>query len=94
MIRHLHERYLDELLRRDNSVSIHHRNIQSLATEKFKIKNEMSPEIASDIFTKRTDTTAWKAFRYEGFPGPNTGKYGPEKLLIWPLFAECTCYIP
>ena len=50
MIRHLHERYLDELLRRDNSVSIHHRNIQSLATEKFKIKNEMSPEIASDIF--------------------------------------------
>ena len=58
MIRHLHERYLDELLRRDNSVSIHHRNIQSLATEKFKIKNEMSPEIASDIFTKRTDTTS------------------------------------
>ena len=57
MIRHLHERYLDELLR-DNSVSIHHRNIQSLATEKFKIKNEMSPEIASDILTKRTDTTA------------------------------------
>ena len=57
MIRHLHERYLDELLR-DNSVSMHHRNIQSLATEKFKIKNEMSPEIASDIFTKRTDTTA------------------------------------
>ena len=54
MIRHLHERYLDELLR-DNSISIHHRNIQSLATEKFKIKNEMSPEIVRDIF-KRTDT--------------------------------------
>ena len=46
----------DELLTRDNPVSIHQGNIQILATEMFNIKNEMPPEIISDIFTKRADT--------------------------------------
>ena len=32
-------------------VSKHHRNIQMLATEMFKVKNEMSPEIICDTFT-------------------------------------------
>ena len=33
----------DELLRKDNSVSIHHRNIQALAIEMYKAKNNLSP---------------------------------------------------
>ena len=63
-IKHLHERCLrliyndkqssyEELLIKDGTVSIHHRNIQTLATEMFKVKNEMSPEIICDIFTQR-----------------------------------------
>ena len=63
-IKHLHERCLrliyndkqssyEELLIKDGTVSIHHRNIQTLATEMFKVKNEMSPEIIFDIFTQR-----------------------------------------
>ena len=32
-------------------VSKHHRNIQMLATEMFKVKNEMSSEIICDTFT-------------------------------------------
>ena len=43
----------EELLIKDGTVSIHHRNIQTLATEMFKVKNEMSPEIICDIFTQR-----------------------------------------
>ena len=35
------------------SLCIHHRNIQTLATEMFKVKNEISPEIICDIFTQR-----------------------------------------
>ena len=34
-----------DLLKKDNSVSIHHRNIQALATEMFKVKNNIAPEI-------------------------------------------------
>ena len=55
-IKHLHECCLGliyndkrssykKLLIKDGTVSIHHRNIQTLATEMFKVKNEMSPEI-------------------------------------------------
>ena len=36
---------LRKLLRKDNSVSIHHRNIQALATEILKVENNISPKI-------------------------------------------------
>ena len=44
-----------ELLNKDNSVSIHHRNLQVLATEMFKIHNGLSPDILNELFVpKRT----------------------------------------
>ena len=39
-----------QLLEKDNSVSIHHRDLQTLATEMFKISNNLSPEIVKEIF--------------------------------------------
>ena len=59
-IKHLYERCLslihndklssyEELLEKDESVSIHHKNIQSLAIKMFQIKHGQSPEIVSDI---------------------------------------------
>ena len=39
----------EELLEKDGSVSIHHKNIQSLAIEVFQIKNRQSPESVSNI---------------------------------------------
>ena len=38
---------------KDGTVSIHHRNIQTLAAKMFKVKNEMFPEITWHIFAKR-----------------------------------------
>ena len=63
-IKHLHECWLrliynekqssqEELLIKDGMVSKHRRNIQTLATETFKMKNEMYSEIICDIFTPR-----------------------------------------
>ena len=42
-----------ELLVKDGMVSKHHRNIQTLGTEMFKVKNELSPGIICDIFIQR-----------------------------------------
>ena len=39
-----------ELLNKDNSVSIHHRNLRVLATEMFRIHRGLSPEIVREIF--------------------------------------------
>ena len=40
----------ETLLERDISVSMHHENIQTLATEMFHLKYNLSPEITSNIF--------------------------------------------
>ena len=63
-INSLHERALritygdrsssfENLLEKDNSVSIHHRNIQALATEMFKVKNNIAPEIMKELFAPK-----------------------------------------
>ena len=64
-IKHLDERFLrliysdktssyENLLEKDNSVSIHYNNIQQLATEMFKVKRKLCPEVTSAIFMERT----------------------------------------
>ena len=60
-INRLHERCLriiyndkrsnfEELLAKDNSVSVHHNNIHALAIEIYKVANGISPEIMSQVF--------------------------------------------
>ena len=64
-IKHLHERCLrfihydtlpsyEELPEKDGSVSIYHKNIQSLAIEMFQTKHRQPPEMFSDIFAQTT----------------------------------------
>ena len=63
-INRLHERALrlvyknnnltfEELLKKDKSFSIHHRNLQKLATEMYKVKNNLSPTLMKSIFPER-----------------------------------------
>ena len=39
-----------ELLEKDNSVTVHHKNLQALVTEIFKVKNDLAPDILKDVF--------------------------------------------
>ena len=66
-INKLHERCLrviyndktssfEQLLENDNSVSIHHRNIQTFAIEMYKVTNGLSPEIMNEIFQIREES--------------------------------------
>ena len=66
-INRLHERCLriiyndkhsnfEELLVKDNSVSIHHNYIHTLAIEIYKVANGICPEIMNDIFKLREST--------------------------------------
>ena len=39
----------NELIENDNSISIHHGNIRNVATEMFKVKNNLSPLLMGDL---------------------------------------------
>ena len=63
-INHLHERALrivyndnestfEDLLKKDNSVSIHHKDIRLLGIELYKVKNNLSTHLMSEIFNLR-----------------------------------------
>ena len=65
-INRLHERCLqtiysdkqssfETLLEKDDSVSVHNRNLQILATEMYKIKNDLSPSIVTELFEQRNE---------------------------------------
>ena len=74
-INRLHERCLqiiydnknsscNELLEKDDSISIHIRNIQILATEKYKLSNNLPPPIMKLNFQR--PTVSWELF-FGGF---------------------------
>ena len=45
-----------ELLNKDNSISKYHRNVQVLATEMFKIHQDLSPKILKETFVSETSS--------------------------------------
>ena len=42
-----------DLVKKGNPGSIHHRNIQALATEMFEVKNVIAPEIMKKLFAPK-----------------------------------------
>ena len=40
--------FVEDLLKKCNAVSSHYRNLETLATEMFKVKNNIAPEIMKE----------------------------------------------
>ena len=105
-INRLHERALrlvykntnltfEELLRKDNAFSIHHRNLQKLAIEIYKVKNNLSPTLMKEVFPVRdipynlrclnpfhskNINTVYNGTETISFRGPKTWKLVPDDL--------------
>jgi hypothetical protein len=48
----------EDLLKRNNSVCIHHRNIQLVAVEMYKVKHDLCPELRKCLFNKNPNPKA------------------------------------
>lgn len=104
-INQLHERCLriiyndristfEDLLSKDNSVTIHQRNLQRLATEMFKVYRNIAPNIVSEIFKTRKDYKyRTRNMPYFTQPIINTTQYGRETVTflgprIWNILPQ------
>ena len=92
-INHIHERalrlvYMDyttsfrDLLKKDNSLSFHHRNIHCLATEMFKVKNNLCPTFIQELFSynEKTNKFLRPNVRTEKMGKGSIRSFGP---IVW-----------
>ena len=71
-----------ELLIKDNSVSVHHRNIQFLAKELFKVISDRAPFLVDEIFTRRVIPVANLRSQtdFYNYHNPQSVRFGTETL--------------
>ena len=90
-----------ELLNKNNSVSIHHRSLQALATEMFKIHRCLSPDIPREIFVPkislynlRRNNTFERRQVHSVYHGTESLSFlGPKIWDLVPLeLKACVCY--
>ena len=90
-INRLHERCLrivhsdkttsfEKLLEKDGSVTIHTRNLQTLATEMFKVYKNLSPAIIADLFHVRQNNYNLRHDPYFVISNVKSVYYGRESL--------------
>ena len=77
----------EELLRRDGTVTVHHRNLQFLVTEMFKVFNGIAPPFMQDVFKRHGNAFAENVssntrskLNFYNPSNPRTVKYGLETL--------------
>ena len=70
----------DELLVCDNSVRVHYRNLQQLAIEIFKFKNNLSPEIMNNVFEAKEESYNLRNATGLKRVGAKTVRYGTETV--------------
>ena len=92
LINRIHERALriayddyesnfNQLLDKNNSVTIHHINIQALATEIYKTLNNLNPIFMREIFLSKTHNYSIRTQNLN-YPNPRTVAYGLESFWV------------
>ena len=79
---------LDELLKMDNSLKTHSRNLQTLLIEIYKSINRLNPEIMWDIFSQKTLPYNFRSTNLLKLPSTKTVNHGTNAFvfrgsLIW-----------
>ena len=69
-----------ELLNKDDSVTTHHRNLQKLATEMYKVKNQLSPLPIQELFTEKIYRHDLRNKRSWESSNMRTVKYGTQTV--------------
>ena len=104
MINRVHQRALrvilgddlsdfESLLQNNRDICSHHKNIQSLMIETFKIKNELAPPIMDSMFERRNEPYNLRNFQEFLTEKKSTVHYGLETLSyrspqLWSLLPE------
>ena len=68
------------LLEKDNSVTIHHRNIKILATETYKFLQGLSPPLMNEIFVERNNNYSLRGNNLLTRRRVNSVRYGTETV--------------
>ena len=98
-INHIHERALrlvyqdytttfENLLKKDGSLTFHHRNIHQVAIEMFKVKHDFSPSFMQDIFTLNKNSKGTRSGDTFARPNVDSVKKGDRSLrsfgpIVW-----------
>ena len=70
----------EKLLEKDGSVTIHTRNLQTLATEMFKVYKNLSPAIIANLFHVRQNNYNLRHDSYFAIPNVKSVYHGTESL--------------
>ncbi len=69
-----------ELLEKDNSVTIHQRNLQKLAVQMYKVRHNISPLPIQELFIKHDNTHDLRSEGCWVMPNARTVNYGTETI--------------
>ena len=68
------------LLEKDNSVTLHHRNIKILATEKYTFLQGLYPPLMNEIFVEKNNNYSWWGNNVPTRRRVNSVRYGTETV--------------
>ena len=88
-----HTSEFDTLLQNNNDTCNHHRNIQTLMIEIYKMKNNLNPPIMDNMFERRNNTYNLRNFQEFATKRKRTVKMGLETLnyrspQLWSILPE------